>query len=344
MTTLRCLLLSALLVASLGVPAGAVEMSEMVIERDPTAVGIPFSRYFTTDSLGRRITFYVSNPPATTKRLPVVLLIQGSGCQSVWGKKPDGKINGGFQNILLEVCHDQARVVVVEKPGVKFLDDPKRPGTAEGASKEFLEEQTLPRWAEANVAALKAIHSLPEVDSSRTLVMGHSEGGIVAARVAAEYPAVTHVASLAGGGPSQLFDLANLARNGKFGDPKLDADARVKGVLNEWAKIQADPTSTTKCVWSHPYRRWSSFLSSSTMSELLRSKAKVYLAHGTEDTSSSVTSMDVAHAELLAHGRDVTSERIEGVDHGFRKKGEKGYPTGMKELFGRVVACFLACH
>ena len=47
------------------------------------------------------------------------------------------------------------------------------------------------------------------MDAARTLVIGHSEGGIVAAYVAAKLPKVTHVASLAGGGPTQLFDFVS---------------------------------------------------------------------------------------------------------------------------------------
>ena len=46
----------------------------------------------------------------------------------------------------------------------------------EAASAEFLTEHTLPRWAEANCAALRAAWTLPNVDAKRTLAAGHSEG------------------------------------------------------------------------------------------------------------------------------------------------------------------------
>ncbi|HEX6838567.1 MAG TPA: hypothetical protein VF334_18445 [Polyangia bacterium] len=91
---------------------------------------------------------------------------------------------------------------------MKFLDESKHLGTAEGCSAEFLREHMLSRWAEAVAAAIRSAVKLPEVDPRRLLVVGWSEGGIVAARVAADHPRmVTHVASLAGGGPTQLFDL-----------------------------------------------------------------------------------------------------------------------------------------
>jgi hypothetical protein len=47
------------------------------------------------------------------------------------------RIGGGFQNIVLLEAKKQARVLVVEKPGVRFLDVARRPGSAEGASREL---------------------------------------------------------------------------------------------------------------------------------------------------------------------------------------------------------------
>jgi dienelactone hydrolase len=294
---------------------------------DPMPLGIPFQRYTTRDSLGRTITFYLSAPPKDVAgRLPVTLFVEGSGCQSLFRKQGD-TIVGGLQNLLLKQVKGRARVLVVEKPGVKFLDAPDRPGSAEGASEEFLKEHTLSRWAEANVAALQAVWTLPGIDGSHTLAVGHSEGGLVVARVAAELPKVTHVASLAGGGPTQLFDLAESQGN---------------AVYEEWARIQKDPDSITKFWLGHPYRRWSSFCSTSVAEQLHRSKAAVYLAQGTRDTSVSVTGHDVLVAELRSKGRALTAERLEGADHGFARADDpKGSPAGIEAVFGRVVNWFL---
>ena len=313
--------------------------SAIILNREPVGSGVPFERFVTKDKFGRRITAYLSVAQGKARR-PLAVFVLGSGAQSLFQKQGD-RIGSGLQYVLLDAARDQVRVLVVEKPGVRFLDMPKRPGTTEGASREFVEEHTLPRWAEAVGAALRAAHSLPDVDASRTLALGHSEGGIVAARVAAENSRVTHVASLAGGGPSQLFDLAELARRGDFGDPKADAAARVQAVYDGWSQIRRDAQSADKVLWGHPYRRWSSFLASSTGEELARSKARVYLAHGTEDKQSHVVTLDVLYAELVARGRDVTVERLEGADHGFYAKGERGYPAGMKAVLGRIVDWFL---
>jgi NOL1/NOP2/fmu family ribosome biogenesis protein len=51
-----------------------------------------------------------------------------------------------------------------------------------------------------------------------------------------------------------------------------------------------------------------------------------------------VVGFDVQRAELLAQGRDVTAERIEGGDHGF---GVQGQGEGMAKILGNVLAWFL---
>ncbi len=326
------------LVASLLLMADAAREAKL----DPTDLNIPFQRYTTTDSLGRTITFYLSRPAGDQAgvKLPIALLVQGSGCQSLWQKRGD-MITGGQQNLLLNAAKGRVRVLAVEKPGVKFLDTAQRPGGAEGASEEFLKEHTLERWAEANRAALKAAWTLENIDRTRTLVMGHSEGGIVVARVAAETPEVTHVASLAGGGPNQIFSLAESRGLARPNDQPGDAAARMQSIYDGWAAVQKEPESTTKFWLGHPYRRWSSFLKTSTLAELSRSKAKVFLAQGARDTSVPPAGHDMLYAELLAAGRDVTAERIDDADHGFRKSDEPpGSPTGLQSLFGRVAFPF----
>ncbi|HMX28513.1 MAG TPA: hypothetical protein PKC13_23200, partial [Blastocatellia bacterium] len=180
-------------------------------ERDATPTGTQFERYFTLDKFGRKISFFLSRAKVADAKLPLMVFIQGSGCTSNFTKHGE-LVYGGMQNLLLEKAGTRARVMVVEKPGVEYLYKQEQPGSAEKCSPEFLTEHTPDRWGEAIGASLKAAWQLPGIDAGKTLVVGHSEGGIMAARVAAENPQVTHVASLAGGGPTQLFDLVEIAR------------------------------------------------------------------------------------------------------------------------------------
>lgn len=310
---------------------------------DATKLPIPFRRFTTIDRYGRTIIAYLSDAPKdASKPLPLVLWIGGSGSQSLFQKLADGRITGGIQNLLLQMAKGRYRLLCVEKPGVTYLDWLKQPGSATEGSAEFRREQTLPRWAEANAAALRSAWQLPGIDRSRTLVMGHSEGALTASRVAAELPEVTHVAPLASAGATQLHGLVELAAQ-QASSPEEANQLRDK-VFDEWKLIMAQPAASDKFWMGHPYRRWSSFCRHNSVNELLRSRAKLYLAQGTEDKSSHISELDVLHAELAAHGREAQIERIIGVDHGYRPVGKDqppGPPKEMMALFERVLTWFL---
>ena len=285
----------------------------------------PFQRYFTRDQLGRRITFYLSKPRTKKDQsLPLVLCVQGSGSQSIFLRQGDSIASGGPEAAVLRRFSHDVRVLVVEKPGVTFLVQPKRMGSAEEASAVYQEEFSLPRWVEAVNAGLNASLKLDGIDQKRILALGHSEGGQVVCAVAAKNPAITHVACMAGGGPTQLYDLIELAREGKMYDPNASPDERVRQLKTDWEKVLREPDATDKFILGHSHLRWSSFLRSSPIESILKSKAKVFLAQGTNDTKTLPSSADIMYAELIARGRDCTYERIQGADHAFMKPGDKG--------------------
>lgn len=328
-------LLFVVLVASLSVTIGRADERDDLLQKyvatkdDINIERFPFQRYITQDALGRKITFYLSKIHKSEHPIPLVVCIQGSGSQSLFQEietKKHGKlvVSGGQENVVLQSYPDQVRVLVVEKPGVKFLVQPSRPGSAKEGSKEYNREFSLSRWTEAIHAAIEASCKLPEIDSSRILVMGHSEGGQVACSVAAVNPKVTHVGFMAGGGPTQLFDLMKFAEQGVMYDPNATPEQRVQALLNDWNKMLDDPKSSTKFILGHAHLRWSSFNEVSPIDLIKKSNSKVFIAQGTEDKNSLPLSADVFYAELLSVGRDVTYEKVVGGDHGFMTKGDNG--------------------
>jgi len=306
----------------------------------------PYTRYHTTDQFDREITFYLSKPPADAPAgasLPLIVSVQGSGSQSVFLEvdTPNGKRigSGGPEAVVLREYRAKARILVVEKPGVTFLVQPQRPGGAEESSPEFRAEHTLDRWVEALSASILAASKIDGVDASYVLALGHSEGAQVVSHLAAKNPSVTHVAALAGGGPTQLFDLLELAREGTMGVPGATAQERVDWMVAEWNKVLADPQSTDKFFLGHPYRRWTSFLQTSAVDAILSSKANVFLAQGAADTAVSPTATDVMYAELVARGRRVTYRRVDGADHGFMVNGDR---QGWVDTIHAAVDWFMA--
>ena len=105
------------------------------------------------------------------------------------------------------------------------------------------------------------------------------------------------------------------------GESVKKREARVEEIYETFARIQLKPNSITDFAWGHPHRRWSSFLATSALDELLRSRARVYLAHGARDSVVPVAAFELVRAELIRHGRDVTAQRFEDADHSLGTEG-----------------------
>jgi dienelactone hydrolase len=291
----------------------------------------PFRRYVAAGREGQRITFYLSTQQAPSHPVPLIVWIQGTGCSSQF-VSVDGRMSRGLQGVLYSVARGRARILAVEKPGVEFLDDHPDDGDASACRPEFRAAFTLDRWAATIADAIHAAQALPGVGASKTLAIGISEGGIVAMRVSNVSPAVTHAASLSGGGPVYLFHLAEYMRS-----RRLDPEEEVYACWNE---IRKDPESATKFCWGQTYRQWSSFMKTSVIAEALKSHALLYFVHGTADTQQPIAGFDVLRAELAAKQRDAVFERIEGADHALDLPNQQ-LPQGLEAVFGRVVDWFL---
>jgi predicted esterase len=291
----------------------------------------PFRRYVIKGRDGKPITYYLSTQEAPSNPAPLIVWVQGTGCSSQF-VSIGGRMSRGLQGILYSLARGRARILAVEKPGVEFLDDHSDDGDASTCRPEFRDAFTLDRWVATIADAIQAAQKLPGVDPSKTLVLGHSEGGIVAMRVSNVSPVVTHAASLSGGGPVYLFHLAEFMRSQGL-DPE-------KEVYACWSEIVKDPDSATKFCWGQTYRQWSSFMKTSVIAEALKSHSHLYFAHGTADAQQSVAGFDVLRAELAARQRDAVFERIEGADHALDLPKQQ-VPEGLEAVFGRVVDWFL---
>lgn len=299
-----------------------------------------FEYHQATDVLGRRISYFLSKRVSGASQAPLALYIQGSGCHSVFRRSADGRVSGGHQNLLLDASSDSVRVLVVEKPGVAYLDPGGESGTAVGCRPAFLREHTLDRWSAAIMGAIGSARRLEGVARDRMLVIGHSEGGIVAAHVAARSRIVTHVALFGSSGPTQLFDLLENEREGDIAG-RSSCDDKRDAIADRLQDIRRRPNSCSRFAWGHPYRRWSSFLATSVLDEAVQSRAKFRLVHGANDSVVPLAASKMLYAELLSRGRDVVLDLRSGANHGLATQSTDS-PEAMREAFGSTLSWFFA--
>jgi pimeloyl-ACP methyl ester carboxylesterase len=293
--------------------AGALLLATQAVFAQPLAApdalgsipGTPFERRMVTDASGRQITYLISRPKAASA--PLLLRIQGSGCSPVLSVRPDGVFTSEF-NLVQLAREGRFATMVVEKPYAGQTEGMR--GEAINCSAAFNADFTAESWLAAIQTSLRDARRASWIDPRRTLVLGASEGAVMAALLAAADPGVTDVIAIGGSGTTQAYDFIASAYTTCFDVP------RCLSRFEEQARaILARPDSATDFAWGHPYKRWTSFFKTDPAEALLRSRARVYLAFGTADRAVPALSQEITVAKLLVAGRDVTVRRVPDAGH-----------------------------
>jgi pimeloyl-ACP methyl ester carboxylesterase len=168
------------------------------------------------------------------------------------------------------------------------------------------------------------------------LLAGTSQGGVVAADLAASDSRVTHLLMLAsGGGLTQAEEMTTLFVERGQGPSEF---ASVEALDAKFAEIRADPDSSE--LWlGHPFRMWSSYLWFRPLDGLLTLSIPIFLAQGTEDQAAPVESaraMRDAFAERAL--TNLTYAEYPGLDHHFdNEAGDSGLVQVQKQAFAWMI-------
>ncbi len=295
-----------------------------LVENDALPPGYLQLRIPRADDGSVQTAFLYAPEAERTRRKPLLVFVDGSGAQSQFIRMEKGTAVGVFGAMARDVVRDY-HVAACEKRGVEFGEGGRGAGAALDASPEYNEHATFhDRVAEVR-RLLDALLTQPTIDPSRVLVIGHSEGAVVAAGVAAADPRVTHVACLSGNGVTQLFDFVVQRRKQmqQQGATPEQIEGEVAKLEAEYREIFADPENTTRQFMGHAFRRWSSFCANPPADTLKRTRARIFLAHGSADESVPIESFDAMVADLIrAKMPNVTVRRYAGYDHGLRPVGQ----------------------
>ena len=270
--------------------------------------GTPFEKYKIKNK-SDNITYYLSE--SKTADAPLLLMIQGSGCNRVLSKK-DNQVYSSIFNLSQIANSGSFSVLAVEKPNSGLVNS-KGLGVEHSCSREFHDSFTVGSWVESLNLAIKDSLLKLKRKPKRILIFGFSEGAGIASKVAVTNNLITHVIISGGSGTSQMFDFVAFAYQNCFDRSKCIDDSYLT-----LEKILQDPDSSIKFAWGHPYKRWSSFFRLDPAENLLKSKAKVYLVFGTSDRSTPALSQEIIAAKLKSAGKDITIRRLPNANHGLR--------------------------
>ena len=153
------------------------------------------------------------------------------------------------------------------------------------------------------------------------LLVGSSEGGVVAADVAVHDSRVTHLLMMAsGGGWTQAEELEWELNHGR----RVPEASNIEELHAKFAEIQSDPNGDT--MWfGHPFRMWSSYLWFRSMDGLTTSSIPIFLAQGSEDQAIAGSARAMRDGFDRLGLTNLTYVEYPGLDHHFNDAaGESG--------------------
>ena len=320
-------LLSGLLLAasSCGAAAAAPAPAPAVQEEVFRFSTLTMTRLTLPAGGGPPVRYYLSKP---ARKAPLVLYIQGSGCIPPFAGLGAPNRSSTLYSWLPLAQGGRYAMMAVDKPYQSDEPQNGEGGSATGCAGDFNQHFSYDAWLATLKQAVRHALTRPEVDPTRVLVIGVSEGGPMAAGLARALPEVTDVVLVASNGPTQLYDFAvKIYRSNDADEVKL---LRLQELDAIFKAISADPKSSTKFAWGHSYLRWSSFFAQSPVDNLAHSKARVYLVSGMQDSSVPILSTEMMYAQLRAQGRDVTFRRVPMAGHDLVPDG-RPMPEAQKE-------------
>lgn len=240
------------------------------------------------------------------KKKPLLIFIHGSGNEPTFSYQPDIKTYAWKGFLEIEKYKDEFHVICVNKPGIPLFDtiqkNPKNFQTSYPLNEEYIKKYSLEwRAKAASLIINEAIKLLP-VDKSKIIVIGHSQGGQVAPKIALLNKKVTHVVLLNSNSLNHLYDFVLQERLAAFkGEQTFEnTQKNIDSLFTEYKKIFAEPNNINKNWNDETYYRWASFSNETPLENMLKLKIPIYVIAGGKDLwGSFIMNTDYVQIEFL---------------------------------------------
>jgi uncharacterized protein len=304
-----------------GLLLGGPDRSVSERSEPPAGYGAPPGAAYTDEEVrvateeGHELVGTLTLPRGARGRLPVVLLLTGSGLQD-----RDNAVRGleGYRPF-----RQIADVLSSRGMAVLRLDD-----RGQGASGGDLSSATTASFAADARAAVTYLRARPEIDPERVALAGHGEGGVIALMLGAADPRIRALALMAtparaGLEVSLLQSRHRLESRGDLHGARLDSALLVARAALEGQKTRS------------PWLRF--YLEHDPAPDAARVRASVLVLHGTTDREVPVTQAEELHALLQpGPGRRKRLEVFPGHNH-LLLHDPSGDVTGYGALEDRLV-------
>lgn len=273
-----------------------------------------FTSYSVVDKKLGKVEFCTFNSTIMEKK-PLLIFIHGSGNLPTFHVLPNQNSYNWCAFTELKNYKDKYHVIFVNKPDVALFDTVQSVNgiISYPMSNVFREKYSLEWRAEAASKIIDMACLLLPVDKSKVLVVGHSQGGQVAPKVALINKKVTHVALLNTNALSHLYDFVMQERLAAFtGDQSFEeAQLNVDSLFIDYSKIFANPQDKTSLWNDETYFRWASFSDETPLENMLKLKIPIYVVAGGKDLwGSFIMNTDYVKIEFLRYRKNNLTYKV----------------------------------
>lgn len=269
-----------------------------------------------TTPMGHALAATLTRPRTSAGRVPVVITISGSG-----GQERDEAIPGvegyrPFRQLADTLGHHGVAVLRFDDRGIGASGG----AHATATSRDFADDvRALVTWARAH----------PALDPERVILLGHSEGGLIAPLVAADDARLAGIALLAGPAYTGSRIIAFQQRSA-IAQQYPTAFAAQRDSLVRAAQAELERTASAS-----PWLR--EFLAYDPLPTAARVRVPVLILQGDTDLQVTPEQADTLAATLRAAGNPrVALHRLPRTNHLFQRDAN-GVPSGYGALIDRRV-------
>jgi dienelactone hydrolase len=282
-------------------------------------------KHYRIESKTDTINYHIYSKNELDSVSKILLFIQGSGGFPMYqiSRNENGLSMVSTVPFDLETIPNEYAFVLVSKRGIPFCT---KLTDEFNASKIYYENEGLSNRAERISRVINHLLDNTIKNPNKVVVLGHSEGSDVVAKLGTINNRITHIGFWSGGGNTQLFDFTLFIRkdvlSGKIteevGLQKMDS------LFMQFKKIIEKPNSITDSWEDNTFRRWSAF-SEPPIENLLQIDIPLFVAIGAKDQAVPVESAYLIPIEFIRHKKSNLAFKVyPDLDHGFEKELENG--------------------
>ena len=215
-----------------------------------------------------------------------------------------------------ETYEEDYHLVLIGKPGVPVVVDLEEIGppysyvqTLDKIPTTYTERNFLSYYVDRNIAVLETLEKENWVVKDRLVVVGHSEGSTIAAKMAAVYPKITHLIYSGGNPFGRVMSMLSEYRY-KETEESLDAEH----VLDHWQWIVENKDSVSDARGDSPKATYE--FSEPLLAYFKQMKIPVLVTYGSKDWSAPFN--DYLRVEAVKGGwSNFAFKTYVGTEHNF---------------------------